>query len=404
MSIWPERAWGMSSAPSMCGDVMSYAIQEIFKQSYADYQKTHPFSYDAHKVATAVLQCKTPMMGGNQAVCQDCGASQIHYNSCRNRHCPCCQALSKEKWIDARKADVVDAPYFHAVFTVPAQLNNLMFANKRVLYHLLYQSSAETLKELSQDKRHLGAKIGFISILHTWGSNLSYHPHIHTIVLGGGLSEDQKFVSAKTGFLFPIKAVSRLFRGKFLVGLEKLYQKGKLIFPYSEVMLEYRREFKAFLSTLYAKEWIPHLKETFKGAANVIEYLGRYTHNIAIANSRILNATPETVTFKIKDYKTGTPSTITLASGEFIRRFLLHVLPNRFVRIRHYGLLSNRAKRVKMALVRTLVGGVCFKPRFKDMSTLEILKSLYGFDPEICKNCGGNHLTKRILWSLPQLE
>ena len=203
---------------------MSYAIQEIFKQSYADYQKTHPFSYDAHKVATALLQCKTPMMGGNQTVCQDCGASQIHYNSCRNRHCPCCQALSKEKWIDARKADVVDAPYFHAVFTVPAQLNNLMFANKRVLYHLLYQSSAETLKELSQDKRHLGAKIGFISILHTWGSNLSYHPHIHTIVLGGGLSEDQKFVSAKTGFLFPIKAVSRLFRGKFLEGLEKLYQ------------------------------------------------------------------------------------------------------------------------------------------------------------------------------------
>ena len=404
MSIWPERASEMPSVPLMCGEAMRYAIQEIFKHSYADFQKTHPFSFDADKVAMSILRCKTPMMGGNQAICEDCGASQIHYNSCRNRQCPCCQALAKEKWIDARKADVVDAPYFHAVFTVPAQLNSLMFSNKKALYHLLYQSSAETLKELSQDERHLGAKIGFISILHTWGSNLSYHPHIHTIVLGGGLSEDQKFVSAKTGFLFPIKAVSRLFRGKFLEGLEKLYQKGKLIFPFSEVMLQYPREFKAFLSTLYAKEWIPHLKETFKGAANVIEYLGRYTHNIAIANSRILSATPESVTFKIKDYKTGIPSTTTLASGEFIRRFLLHVLPDRFVRIRHYGLLSNRHKRIKMALVRTLVGGVCFNPRFKDMATLEILKSLYDFDPKICKNCGGNHLTKRKLRPLLQRE
>ena len=383
---------------------MSYAIQEIFKHTYANFKNSHQVSSSADKAALAVLRCKTPMLGGNQAVCKDCGATEVHYNSCRNRHCPCCQAVNKERWIDARKADVVDATYFHAVFTVPENLNSLFLANKRLLFNLLYDSSAATLKELAKDKRHLGAQIGFISILHTWGSNLSFHPHIHTIVLGGGLSKDQTFVAAKTGFLFPIKAVSRLFRGKFLHGLKTLYQNGQLNFPFSHAMLRYSSQFNQFLSELYAKEWIPHLKETFKGAANVIEYLGRYTHNIAISNSRILKATDQTVLFKIKDYRTGNPSTLHLSSEEFIRRFLMHVLPDRFVRIRHYGLLSNRSKRKKMSLVRMLVGGVKMMPRFKDMTTLEILKKLYGFDPRICRHCGGIHLKNATLPSSPKLE
>lgn len=388
----------------MYGDRMSYAIQEIFKNSYKDFQLTHPTYPDTHKAAWAILNCKTPLMGGNQAVCQDCEASHIHYNSCRNRHCPCCQAISKEKWIDARKADVVDAPYFHAVFTVPHELNSLIFSNKKVLYNLLYSSSADTLKELAQDKRHLGAEIGFISILHTWGSNLSYHPHIHAIVLGGGLSKEEQFLSAKTGFLFPIQAVSKLFRGKFLHGLKMLYDKGHLKIPFSNVMLQYRREFNNFLSLLYAKEWVPHLKETFNGAENVINYLGRYTHNIAISNSRILKIMSDSVTFSIKDYKTGNPSTVTLALVEFIRRFLMHVLPDRFVRIRHYGLLSNRLKRKKMTLVRSLVGGPLFKPKFKDMTTLEILKDLYGTDPKICKKCGSTNIRNRKVTFTPKLE
>lgn len=388
----------------MCGDEMSYPIQEIFKESYVNYQANHPSYSDTNKVALSILRCKTPMMGGNLAICQDCGISHTHYNSCRNRHCPCCQAMNKEKWIDARKADVVDAPYFHAVFTVPHELNNLMFSNKRALYNLLYQSTAETLKALAKDKRHLGAQIGFISILHTWGSNLSYHPHIHVILLGGGLSKEQKFISTKTGFLFPAQVVAKLFKGKFLQGLKLLYDQGQLRFSFSDVMLKYKREFNKFYTLLNDKKWVIHIKETFKGAANVINYLGRYTHNIAISNSRILKSTPESVTFKVKDYKNGRPSTLTLDSTEFIRRFLMHVLPHRFVRIRHYGLLSNRSKRIKMALVRTLVGGTNFKPKFKDMTTLEILKELYAINPKICKECGGTNIKNITLMSIPKLE
>ena len=404
MSIWPKKIWLRLSVLSMYGDEMSYAIQDIFKTSYTSYQANHLSYPDTHKVAMSILRCKTPMMGGNQAVCQDCGTSHTHYNSCRNRHCPCCQALNKEKWIDARKADVVDAPYFHAVFTVPHELNNLMFSNKRALYNLLYQSTAETLKVLAKDKRHLGAQIGFISILHTWGSNLAYHPHIHVIVLGGGLSKEEKFISTKTGFLFPVHVASKLFRGKFLHGLKVLYDQGQLKIPYADLMLNYRSEFNTFYTLLNNKKWVIHIKETFKVAANVINYLGRYTHNIAISNSRILKSTPESVTFKIKDYKSGQPSTLTLAPTEFIRRFLLHVLPNRFVRIRHYGLLSNRSKRKKMALVRTLVGGTLFKPKFKDMTTLEILKELYAINPKLCKKCGGTHLKNITLMATPKLE
>lgn len=383
---------------------MSYAIQNIFSQSYGQYRESFPVRPAAHKAAISIIRCKTAFLGGNSAVCQDCGASEVHYNSCRNRHCPCCQAMNKEKWIDARKADVVDAPYFHAVFTVPEQLNSLFLANRRLLFNLLYDSSAATLKELARDKRHLGAQIGFISILHTWGSNLSFHPHIHAIVLGGGLSKDQEFISAKTGFIFPVRAVSRLFRGKFLHGLESLYQSGQLNIPFSQVMLRYSSQFNDFLSVLYAKEWIPHLKETFKGASNVIEYLGRYTHNIAISNSRILKITDQSVSFRVKDYRTGHPSTLSLSSEEFIRRFLMHVLPDRFVRIRHYGLLSNRSKRKKMTLVRQLVGGVRMQPKFKDMTALEILKKLYTIDPGICRHCGGVHIKNITIPSVPKRE
>ena len=256
----------MSLVPLMYGDRMSYAIQEIFKNSYKDFQLTHPTYPDTHKAAWAILNCKTPLMGGNQAVCQDCEASHIHYNSCRNRHCPCCQAISKEKWIDARKADVVDAPYFHAVFTVPEELNPLIYANKNALYNLLYSASAETLMDLARDKKYLGADIGFISILHTWGSNLSFHPHIHAIVLGGGLSTAGRFLTANKKFLFPIQVVSKLFRGKYLDGLKKLFLKQALTFPGDLSILEYSSEFNRLLTKLYSKEWIPYLKEPFKCA------------------------------------------------------------------------------------------------------------------------------------------
>lgn len=397
MSIWPVRAVDKLLVLLIGGDEMGFAIQDIFTQSYVEFMKHYQTNFDIDKVAMSIIDCKTSALGGNKTVCKDCKTTHIHLNSCRNRHCPCCQDLNKEKWIDNRMADVVDANYFHAVFTIPHELNGLMFSNKKVLYDLLFRSSADTLNELSQNPRFLGAKIGFTSILHTWGSNLSYHPHIHSIVLGGGLSNDNQFIASKERFLFPQKVVAKLFKGKFLSGLKLLYDQRKLNIPFSHVMLKYEREFNHFYSMLNEKDWVLQIKETFKGAENVINYLGRYTHNIAISNSRILKVDAELVTFRIKDYKNGKPGKMSLKPVEFIRRFLMHVLPKRFVRIRHYGLLSSRHKRKKMTLVRKLVGGTCFKPRFKGLSTLGILKKLYSIDPLTCKKCGSRHIEHRFI-------
>jgi hypothetical protein len=381
-----------------------YKVQQIFKQSYGSYLEMYGENNDSDKVARAIIGCKTPAMGGNMTTCHDCGSTHMHYNSCRNRHCPCCQSMTREKWIDARKADVVDAPYFHAVFTVPADLNPLIYYNKRLLYNLLYSASSETLLELARDDKHMGADIGFLSILHTWGSNLSFHPHIHAIVLGGGLNKSLKFVAADRNFLFPVKVVSRLFRGKFLSSLKRLYLEGKLSFPGDTSILQYPQEFNSFLTRMYSTEWVPHIKETFKGAANVIEYLGRYTHRIAISNSRILDAGDESVTFSVKDYKSGDKTTLTLRNEEFIRRFLMHVLPKGFVKIRHYGLLSNRTKRKKIAIVRLLVGGHRFEPIYKDLTGLQILKKLYGIDPETCRHCGSSNISREGMDRFKKLE
>jgi hypothetical protein len=381
-----------------------YKIQEIFNQGYGNFLEKHGENHDTDKVARAIMSCKTSALGGNATTCQDCGETHIHYNSCRNRHCPCCQSLTKEKWIDARKADVVDAPYFHAVFTVPEELNPLIYSNKRYLYNLLYSTSSDTLMELARDKKHMGADIGFLSILHTWGSNLSFHPHIHAIVLGGGLDKSFRFVSKDKKFLFPIKVVSRLFRGKFLSGLKKLNLDGKLTFPGDLSILKRPEEFNDLLSKLYSTEWVPHIKETFKGAANVIEYLGRYTHRIAISNSRITDVSEESVTFKVKDYKSGANATLTLSNEEFIRRFLMHVLPKGFVKIRHYGILSNRTKRKKVAIIRSLIGGRVFKPILKDLSGLQILKKIFGIDPDICRYCGSSNIRRESLNGIRKLE
>lgn len=367
---------------------MSYKIQEIFTRFYQDYLDKYGLNYDFDKVARAIMRCKTGALGSNMSVCQDCGTSHIHYNSCRDRHCPSCQGLVKEKWIDKQKSKVIDAPYFHVVFTVPSELNPLIYCNKKILYDLLYKASGETLLELSKDSTHLGAKIGFMSILHTWGSSLAFHPHIHSIVLGGGLTNDLKFMSSKDNFLFPIYIVSKLFRGKFLDALKKLYRSNKLIFKGEASKYKNYYEFMELLSLLYSKEWIPHIKETFKGATNVIEYLGRYTHRIAICNSRILYISNEDITFIAKDYKSGKTKTITLHPVEFIRRFLMHILPKGFVKIRHYGLNSNRCNKKLLTICRNLVNGLYQKPRLEGLSAIEILKELFGIDVLSCPNCG----------------
>ena len=383
---------------------MMHKIQEVFHQGYPGYLDKYGMNYESNKVAKAIMACKTPALGGNQTICQDCGKTHLHYNSCRNRHCPCCQGLKKEKWIDAQKADVIDAPYFHAVFTVPEELNPLIYANKSALYNLLYSASSETLMDLARDNKFLGADIGFISILHTWGSNLSFHPHIHAIVLGGGLSEAGRFLTAGKKFLFPIKVVSKLFRGKFLDGLKKLSLKRTLSFPGDLSILQFPREFNQFLTKLYSTEWIPYLKEPFECADHVIEYLGRYTHRIAISNSRILEVGESSVAFQVKDYKTATKKTLTLRHEEFIRRFLMHVLPKGFVKIRHYGLLSNRTKGKKLKLIRILIKGKIMKPVLKDLTGVEILKRLYGIDTNCCRHCGSSNIRRQSLASIKKIE
>lgn len=371
---------------------MSYQIQDIFTTFYKDYLDVYGLDYELDKVARAIISCKTPVLGGNINICDDCGHSKVHYNSCRNRHCPCCQGLVKEKWIDKRKSEVVNAPYFHVVFTVPSELNPLFYTNKKLLYSLFYKASAETLAELSKDPRHLGAEIGFMSILHTWGQDLSYHPHLHCIVLGGGLTKDLKFVASKDDFLFPVRVVSRLFRGKFLDALKCFYKNNSLTFAGESAKYRNSYNFNELLSILYKKEWVPHIKETFKGAANVIEYLGRYTHRVAISNARILKIAPDGITFRVKDYKNNCNTTRTLKPVEFIRRFLMHVLPKGFVRIRHYGILSNRSKKVKLQICRNLLKGHYEKTLLEGLSAAEIIQKLFNVDISCCSNCGSHHI------------
>jgi len=372
---------------------MSYPIQDIFTRFYPDFLKVYQPTFEQNKVANDIIKCKTPAMGGNASFCEDCESVVVHYNSCRDRHCPCCQGLAKEKWIDKRKSEVVDAPYFHAIFTVPEETNPLIYANKKLLYNLMYQASADTLKALAADKKYLNASIGFMSILHTHGQNLSFHPHLHCIVLGGGLTKDLKFNCAKEDFLFPIFVVAKLFRNKYLDALKALFKAGELSFGGSSLRYRNSYEFKELLNILYRKNWVPHIKETFKGAQGVIEYLGRYTHRVAISNARILSVSEEAVRFRAKDYKNGGKSIIiTLSPVEFIRRFLMHVLPRKFVKIRHYGILSNRVKKVKLAICRNIVRGRYQKPILDGMSTTEILKELFGININQCPFCKGNHL------------
>ncbi len=370
---------------------MSYPIQEIFKQSVPTCKEQLPLSFQQSKVGQSIVECKTSVLGGHVSTCQDCGDENIYYNSCRNRHCPCCQTLAKEKWVDKTKAMLIDAPYFHTVFTVPHELNTIFSCNQKILYNLFYKVVAETLKELSLNPEHkLEADIGFISILHTWGRNIAYHPHIHVIVLAGGLNSKEEFVQRQGDFLFPFPVIKALFRGKFMSELYNLWTTNKLNFkPITDT------EFLKLKNSLYKKGWVIYAKKVFNRAENVIEYLGRYTHNIAISNSRILHFNKETVTFRYKDHKTQKQNTMTISTTEFIRRFLMHVLPKRFVKIRYYGILSNRNKKKKLTVIRALIVTKIYVPVLKDLTTQEIILKLFKVNLSECKVCKSTNLKNR---------
>jgi len=288
-----------------------------------------------------ILKGLTAALGGNVHVCKECGHIEVHYNSCRNRHCPSCQGVNKAIWVDKRSQDILNAPYFHVVFTMPQELQPLIYQNQKLLYDLMYKASAQTLLELSRDKKYLGAQIGFFSLLHTWGQDLHFHPHIHTVVLAGGLTKDKKWRNSSKKFFIPVKVLAKKFRGKFLYYLKQYYRQDLLKFFKEAVQYQNPKAFQSLLNQCYTKDWYTYTKRTFSGPLAVVQYLGRYTHRIAISNNRIVSMDKDTVTIAVKNYKKGDKKgTITLKGVEFIRRFLMHILPKGFIKIRHYGLLA----------------------------------------------------------------
>jgi len=310
------------------------------------------------KVMSAIEQCRSAALGGHVERCEDCGHSRIAYNSCRNRHCPKCQGAAAKDWLAAREADLLPVGYFHLVFTLPAEIAPIAYQNKPVVYDLLFRTASETLLTIAADPKHLGARIGATAVLHSWGSAMTHHPHLHMIVPGGGISLDgTRWVRCRPGFLLPVRVLSRLFRRLFLTRLADAHAAGRLAFFGQLEGLRRREAFAAHLAPLRRKKWFVYGKPPFAGPEAVLAYLARYTHRVAISNSRLIGLDDRGVTFGFKDYRNGQARhcTMTLAPGEFIRRFLLHVLPKGFHRIRHYGLLASATCKATIARAKELI-------------------------------------------------
>ena len=364
-------------------------LADIFRQHGAAYRSAHSLPLNHLRVMRAVEVCRTAVLGGHRDRCDSCGHIEVSYNSCRNRHCPKCQTLQKERWIEARNEDLLPIEYFHVVFTIPSELNPLVIMNQKCMYDLMFRSVSETLMELSDNPRHLGARIGFLCVLHTWGQNLMDHPHIHCVVTGGGLSiEGNRWVSCRKRFFIPVRVMSALFRGKFLAYLKSAFEEGTLIFPGGIGHLGEPHAFESFRRQFFHKKWVVYCKPPFDGAEGVLQYLGRYTHRIAISNNRILSAEDGKVSFRWRDYADGNKQKImTLKADEFIRRFLLHVLPNRYVRIRHFGLLANRKRKDNIALSRELLGISDITTKEGKETWQEQLLRICGIDVSVCPVC-----------------
>lgn len=374
-----------------------YKIRQIFDSTYETYSAQAPYLSDVQKkAAQAILNCKSGKLGCNFSQCTDCGHMEVHNNSCRNRNCPNCQAVQNEIWVDKRRAEVIDSPYFHVVFTLPHELNPLIYCNQNLLYGLLHRCCAETLLELSADKKWLGATPGIIQVLHTWNQELEYHVHMHCIVSGGGLTKDGKIRKSSKNFFIRTEVLRDKFKGKYMAHLSSLYENGSLTFSSSCEKLRNSYHWKEFKNKLYEMDWCPYIKETFNGFGNAIEYLGRYTHKIAISNSRILELTEDKVTFSARGIRPGDPKRqITLKHMEFIRRYLMHVLPAGFQKIRYYGFLNNRMKTQNLKVICKIQGRLRFKQRFAGMSMAELLKAVWNFDICMCPECG--HTTMKQL-------
>ena len=367
----------------------SPTMQDVLQRFYPGYLDSYVPNAQQDKVVRHILNCKTGAYGVNVSRCSSCGHVQFHNNSCRDRSCPMCQALSNELWIDAQNEHVLDTDYYHIVFTCPSELNPLIYCNQKELYSLFFHTVAETVLELSANPAHLGGMPGFISVMHTWSSNLSYHPHIHVLCTGGGLDADRNWHQKREGYFLPGKAIAKVFKGKFLSGLKDLHKDGKLCYAGEAEKYRNHYEYQELINLCFQKNWVTDIRESFAGAESVMHYLGRYTHRIAISNGRILRMDEKSVTFRVKDYRNGGVwKELTLDGVEFVRRFLMHVPPRRFVRIRHYGLLSNQKKRRLIPLCRNLIGCREFLRRFRKDDKVRAIRILYKIDVTKCPKCG----------------
>lgn len=350
------------------------------------------------RVMRAIENCRTAALGGHVDRCDECGHQVISYNSCRNRHCPKCQSLAKAQWLHARQQEVLPVEYYHVVFTLPNLLAPLALQNKQIVYDILFRATSQTLLKIAADPKHLGAKIGFLAILHTWGQNLLHHPHLHCVVSGGGMSLDgQQWVSCRKGFFLPVRVLSRLYRRLFLTELSIAYQKRELEFYGNLSHLSEPEHFDQLLQSARSADWVVYAKPPFAGPEKVLDYLSRYTHRIAISNHRILSLKDGKVSFRWRDYRHGDKQRVmTLKADEFIRRFLLHVLPAAYVRIRYYGFLANCHRSRLLKLCRKFLE-VTRAPETQSSESpdwAELLESLTGIDPFLCPKCRKGHLIR----------
>jgi hypothetical protein len=369
----------------------SLEVADIFRDHGPAWRRANAghVSLGQLKVMSAIENCRTATLGGHVARCEKCAHTQISYNSCRNRHCPKCQGAAAKDWLAAREADLLPVPYYHVVFSLPAAIGDIAYQNKAAIYDLLFKASAETLITIAADPRHLGARIGITSVLHSWGSAMTHHPHLHMIVPGGGISLDgERWVACRPGFLLPVRVLSRLFRRLFLTMLLAAHKAGRLQFFGDHAALADTQAFAAYLAPLRRTEWVVYAKRPFGGPQAVLAYLSRYTHRVAIANSRLIACDRTGVTFRWKDYRADgrdRQKLMTLAIGEFIRRFLIHVLPHGFHRIRHYGLLASGTRADNIARARRLLDASMASSRTADATTSSEPKPL----SHPCPCCGG---------------
>jgi putative transposase/transposase-like zinc-binding protein len=365
-------------------------LADIFRQYGPAYRQAHSLPLHQHRLMQAIEACRTPALGGVVEWCDHCQYTHTRYRSCRNRHCPKCQGLARAKWLEQRKAELLPTEYFHVVFTLPEPIADIAFYNKEAIYEILFRTTAQTLLTIAADPKRMGATPGFFCVLHSWGQNLHFHPHLHCVVPGGGLSADeQRWISGPRRFLLPVRVLSRLFRRLFLEALQKAYAAGKLQFFGQLQALCHPQTFLNYLAPLCHSEWVVYAKAPFGGPQHVIEYLGRYTHRVAISNRRLLAMENGEISFAWKDYRDGGKDKVmTVSAGEFIRRFLQHTLPPGFQRIRYYGFLANCHRARKLERCRQLLASACSALLPSLPAGRAFLEALTGSDFRRCPQCG----------------